>query len=135
MNGDPLIQIKIEYEKLGKLNAKIIYLNGRITLGNSMEVSNKLKNLFSDENYNIIIDLSNLQYLDSKGMAMLLTLEKTVKENGGTLLVTKANEFVQELFNLTNLNTYFTFVDNLDKGRSYFTSLGNSKGNSKKSND
>ena len=119
---DPLIQIKVEYEKLGKLNVKLIYLSGRITLSNSTEVSSKFQKIFDDENYNVIVDLANLQYLDSKGMAMLLTLEKTIKENNGHLIITKANSFVQELFNLTNLNSYFNFVEDLEKARTYFAS-------------
>lgn len=120
MNTNPLIQVKVEYEKLGAENVKVIYLSGRITMANTMEISNKIKKYFDDENYNVIIDLVNVQYLDSKGIAMLLTLEKNVKENKGVLLLTKAKSFVQELFNLTNLDSYFTFVEDLDVGRNYF---------------
>lgn len=117
-----MVQIKAEYEKLGAYNVKIIYLSGRITLANSTEISGKLKKLFDDENYNVIVDISNLQYLDSKGIAMLLSLEKTIKDNKGRLIITRANEFIQELFNLTNLNTYFNFVANIDEGRALFLS-------------
>jgi len=120
MNSNPLLQVKVEYENLGAENVKIIYLSGRITMANTTEISNKIKKYFNDESYNVIVDLGNIQYLDSKGMAMLLTLEKTVKENQGTLLLTKAKSFVQELFNLTNLDSYFTFVEDLDAGRAYF---------------
>lgn len=120
---DPLIQLKVEYEKLGLKNVKIIYINGRMTLANSMELSNKIKKYFDDENYNVLIDISHLQYLDSKGMAMLLTIEKSIKENNGVLLLTKPNSFIQGIFNLTNLETYFTFVKDLDEGREFFSNL------------
>ena len=120
MNNNPLIQIKVEYEMLDNISVKIIYLSGRITLANSVELSNKLKKYFDDENYNVIIDLSDVQYLDSKGMAIILTLEKTIKENNGILLLTKSNPFVQDLFHLTSLETYFTFIEDINAGRSYF---------------
>lgn len=123
MTSNPLIPFTVEYEKLGQKNVKIIYINGRITLANSYEITNKLKKYFDDENYNMIVDLSNLQYLDSKGMAMLITLEKTAKDNSGILILTRPNDFIQELFNLTNLNTYFTFVADLEEGRKYFSSV------------
>jgi anti-anti-sigma factor len=123
MSIEPLIQVRFEYEKYGKINVKIIYLTGKITLSNSMEVANKLKKNFTDANYYVVIDLSQLQYLDSKGMAMLLTLEKTIKENNGELVMTKPNKFVQELFNLTNLNSYFNFVKDIEDARSHFQSL------------
>jgi len=120
---DSLVQIKVEYEKLGQKNVKIIHINGRMTLANSMELANKLKKYFDDDNYNILMDFTNLQYLDSKGMAMLLTIERSVKDNHGILVLTRPNSFIQGIFQLTNLESYFTFVKDLDEGREYFSKL------------
>jgi anti-sigma B factor antagonist len=120
MTSDSLVQVKVEYEKLGEINVKIIYLSGRVTLTNSTEISNKLKKYFEDGNYNVIINLEKLEYMDSRGMAILLTLEKTIKENNGLLLLTKANTFVHELFILTSLDTYFTFANDIEAARNQF---------------
>ncbi|MDH4263425.1 MAG: STAS domain-containing protein [Spirochaetia bacterium] len=120
MSENPLVHVKIEFEKLGETNVKIIYLAGRITLANATEISKKIEKYFNDENYNVIVDLEKLEYLDSRGMAILLSLEKTVKENKGIFILTKANQFVHELFILTSLSTYFTFSNNLDDARSNF---------------
>lgn len=120
MGVGSLLQLRVEYESIGQKSIRVVYLNGKIISSNSLDLNNRLKKHFEDGNYDTIIHISELEYIDSKGMAMLLTLAKTVRENNGKLFLTKPSSFVAELLELTNLNTYFDFVEDVEAGRKNF---------------
>jgi len=120
MTPKGIFNVHAENEELGSEVIRIVSIEGTITASNSLEINNKLKKIFQEAHYDTIIDITRLDYIDSKGIAMLLTLNKTVKENGCTLLLTSSSEFIQSLFELTDLNNYFTSVENVEKGREYF---------------
>ena len=112
-----LKQVRIEQETAGDIVVKIVYLSGKITALNGLEINHRLRNLFDDGLYNVFIDISDVNYMDSKGMAMLLTIAKSVEQNNGVLVLVKPSLFVKELLELTNLNTYFSIVDSMEEAR------------------
>ncbi len=115
-----LLQLRVEYENIGNKNVRVVYLNGKIISSNSVDLNERLKKHFSDGTYDTIIHISELEYIDSKGMAMLLTLAKTIKQNNGQLFLTKPSPFVSELLELTNLQSFFDFVEDVETGRRHF---------------
>ena len=115
-----LLQLRVDFEEVGFQKVKVVRMNGKIISSNSLDLNERLKKHFQDGFYDTILDISELEYIDSKGMAMLLTLAKTIKQNGGTFLMTKPCQFVHELLELTNLDTYFDFVENIEAGLNVF---------------
>lgn len=115
-----LLQLRVDFEEVGFQKIKVVRMNGKIISSNSLDLNERLKKHFMDGFYDTILDISELEYIDSKGMAMLLTLAKTIKQNGGTFLMTKPSQFVHELLELTNLDTYFDFVENIEAGMQVF---------------
>ncbi|MES0490000.1 MAG: STAS domain-containing protein [Leptospirales bacterium] len=118
---DNLSFVRIEYENISNSVVKVVYLQGKITAMNGIEINNKLKNLFEDNNYNVIVDISEIDYMDSKGMAMLLTLAKTIDQNQGKLILSKPSAFVKELLDLTNLSSFFNIASDLASARNEFS--------------
>ena len=114
---DKLSFVRIEYENINNNVVKVVYLQGKITAMNGIEINNKLKNLFEDSNYHVIVDISEIDYMDSKGMAMLLTLAKTIDQNQGKLILASPSTFVKELLDLTNLSSFFNISTDLNSAR------------------
>lgn len=54
-----------------------------------------------------IVDLSSLEYLDSSGLGLLLSLSKEYGAQGGKLVLV-TNETVDNILSLTRLNGIFT---------------------------
>ena len=50
------------------------------------------------------IDLSELTYIDSTGLGVLITIHKRVKEKNGKILITGAQGMVEQLFKRTRLD-------------------------------
>ena len=118
---DNLSLVRIEYENINNIVVKVVYLRGKITAMNGLEINNRLKTLFEDDNFNVIVDISEIDYMDSKGMAMLLTLAKTIDQNLGKLILAEPSTFVKGLLDLTNLSSFFNISPNLDSARNEFS--------------
>jgi len=120
MEKSALNNFKIEIEQIESTPVKVVYLFGKITSQNSYAINHRIKNIFDDKCYDTILNISEVEYLDSKGVAMLLTLARVIEDNGGRLIVTKPSIFVKELLELTNLQSYFKIVEDLAEARKKF---------------
>ena len=56
----------------------------------------------------VIIDLAQLQFVDSRGVRILLDAHKTLQERGGTLTLSGPRPGVHRVLELTGLATRFT---------------------------
>lgn len=63
-----------------------------------------------------IIDLSGLDYLDSSGLGLLLSLSKEYGGQGGKLVLV-TNETVDNILSLTRLNGIFSTATDLDEAQ------------------
>lgn len=60
-----------------------------------------------------IVDLSDLEYLDSSGLGLLLSLSKEYGAQGGRLVLV-TNETVDNILSLTRLNGIFSTASTMD---------------------
>lgn len=60
-----------------------------------------------------IVDLSNLEYLDSSGLGLLLSLSKEFGAQGGRLVLV-TNETVDNILSLTRLNGIFSTASSME---------------------
>jgi len=63
-----------------------------------------------------IADLSSLDYLDSSGLGLLLSLSKEYRAHGGRLVLV-TNETVDNILDLTRLSGIFSTTDSVDQAR------------------
>ncbi|HEY3317496.1 MAG TPA: STAS domain-containing protein [Coriobacteriia bacterium] len=63
-----------------------------------------------------IVDLSHLDYLDSSGLGLLLSLSKEYGAQGGRLVLV-TNETVDNILSLTRLNGIFSTAPSLDEAK------------------
>lgn len=56
---------------------------------------------------NLVLDLQNVDYLDSCCLNMLIVLMKGIRENGGQIAIASAQRSIAVLFKLTRLDSLF----------------------------
>lgn len=61
-----------------------------------------------------IVDLSEVEYLDSSGLGLLLSLSKEYGQGGGKLVLV-TNETVDNILSLTRLNGIFATAPEIDE--------------------
>jgi len=90
----------------------IIDLNGRLVLGEGDDlVRDKVNSLVQQERKNILLNLSQLSYMDSAGLGALVSCYTTVTRRGGSLKLLGLTKRVSDLLAITKLLTVFDSYD------------------------
>jgi anti-sigma B factor antagonist len=63
----------------------------------------------------ILIDLKDVTFMDSSGLAALVTAFKTVRSSGGKLCVCSVNQQIKMLFELTSMDRVFEIFADQDE--------------------
>ena len=81
----------------------VLRLKGRFVTGSNAEVASARKQLQGAGIANAIVDLREVPYIDSTGLAFLVELYKILQERGGQLVLAGANARVLEVLALTRI--------------------------------
>lgn len=97
-------------------NRTVITLSGEIDL---YSVGNLKKDLMkvieeSDGEPSFILDMSQLKYMDSSGIALMANLQKKVKAKNGKFFMVGVNEDIMNVLRLSALDNFFRIYDSLD---------------------
>jgi anti-anti-sigma factor len=93
-----MINLKIElYEIQEKI---VLELFGRIDAMSISVLDKKIESLVADGHKKLILDFSNIDYLSSAGLRLLLSLTKKLKKDEGFLVVFGMNPDVMEIINI-----------------------------------
>ena len=103
--------MKIETRTVGEII--VLDCSGRITLGEgTMVVRNTVRELLKNNDKKIILNLADVNYIDSSGIGELVSTYTTVTSNSGQLKLLGLTKKIQELLAITKLLTVFqTFED------------------------
>jgi anti-sigma B factor antagonist len=99
----------------------ILDLSGKITLGeDGTLLKDKLHSLLHQGKKNVLLNLGQVQYVDSAGLGALVSAYTTVTRDGGSLKLLNITKKLQDLLSITKLLTVFETFDSEDEAiRSY----------------
>lgn len=86
-----------------KLN---VVIEGRLDTGTTPEAEKELKNSLDDIT-ELVIDFSQLDYISSAGLRLLLSLQKTMNARG-SMIIRNPNDVVKEIFEVTGFSDILT---------------------------
>jgi len=90
----------------------IVDCSGRITLGEgSVVLRDTVKDLLAKGQKKILLNLGDVNYIDSSGIGELVSAYTTVKNQGGELKLLKLTKKVHDLLQITKLYTVFDVKD------------------------
>jgi anti-sigma B factor antagonist len=102
--------MKIEMRTIG--DVRILDCSGKITLGEgTMAVRNTVLDILKDGGKKIIVNLADVNYIDSSGIGELVRTYITVSSGGGQLKLLSLTKKIQELLQITKLLTVFQVYD------------------------
>ena len=79
-----------------------------------------------DEGFpNFVVDLSNIEFMNSVGLNFLLALKSKTKDSGGKLAVANASKRIVDLLEMTKLLKMFRLVDSIEAGVQSFSQYEN----------
>jgi anti-sigma B factor antagonist len=99
----------------------VLDLSGKITLGeDGTLLKDKLQSLLHQGKKSILVNLGQVQYVDSAGLGALVSAYTTVTREGGSLKLVNVTKKLQDLLSITKLLTVFDTYDSEDEAvRSY----------------
>jgi anti-sigma B factor antagonist len=102
--------MKIESRTVGDVN--ILDCSGKITLGEgTMAVRNSVREVLKNGGRKIVLNLADVNYIDSSGIGELVSSYTTVTNQGGQLRLLNLTRKIQELLAITKLLTVFQVYD------------------------
>ena len=90
----------------------VLDLSGRITLGEgSVQLRDAIRDLIGKGQKHILLDLGEVNYIDSSGLGELVSAYTTARNQGAELKLLKLTKKVHDLLQLTKLYTVFDIYD------------------------
>ena len=90
----------------------VVDLSGRITLGEgSIILKDTVRDLLSKGNKKLLLNLGDVNYIDSSGIGELVAAFTTVRNQGGELKLLNLTKKVHDLLQITKLYTVFDVKD------------------------
>ena len=100
----------------------VVRMAGRLNAASSPEAKARLKGLAGEGAKHLILDLSELSFIDSSGLSALVAGYKAAVEAGGSLKLACLVPQVREVFALTHLDRVFETYPDADAALASFPS-------------
>jgi anti-sigma B factor antagonist len=84
-----------------------VAIHGRITIATSGEMRRMLSNALRAKPANVSVDLSDVSYIDTSGLATLLEALRTARKQGTRLILGGMQDQPRYLFEITHLDSLF----------------------------
>ena len=88
----------------------ILNLAGDLDVYSEEEFRDFIEDELKDKNLDLVIDIEDLDYLDSTGLGMLMKIYKMYDENGQKVKIINPKENILKLFKITDLTDIFEMV-------------------------
>jgi anti-sigma B factor antagonist len=82
---------------------------------NSPEVIGVVADSLEKKTKTCIVDISDLRYINSSGIGLLITILTKFRNKGGEVYLMKPSENVQKLLVITKLNAIFQIIQSVDE--------------------
>ncbi len=83
------------------------------------EFKQQMEKIIADGNNQVILDISELTFMDSSSLGATVAVLKAMGPQG-KLIVSGASGGVLDLFKLTRMDQVFTLVSDIEEAREYF---------------
>ena len=88
-------------------NHVVVNLSGSIYVEEAAQIRESLIGYIEKGHKTFVVDLGNVDYIDSSGLGTLVAIQKRALQNGGSVIIKNLKGLVKDLFELTRLTNVF----------------------------
>lgn len=92
----------------------VLTVRGEVDIYTAPRLRERLIELVSQGKYKIVVDLEQVEFLDSTGLGVLVGGLKRVRSHDGDLSLVCTQSRILKVFEITGLNKVFTISDSVD---------------------
>jgi anti-sigma B factor antagonist len=107
------VDLKVGHYK--KDGTEVIDVEGEIDVYTAPRLRELLIDLVSKDNYQLVVNLEKVDFLDSNGLGVLVGGLKQVRAFGGSLDIVCTRERVLKIFRITGLTKVFDIHDTVNE--------------------
>lgn len=108
-------------EKSSDGDVLIVKIFGRIDQPACRMLHQEFSNLVANEDHKMAVDLSEVTYLNSMALGILVSTMKSVRSRGGDLRLSGLTDMVMDVFRITRLSTVFEIYPTIEEAVAGFT--------------
>jgi anti-sigma B factor antagonist len=106
MEGRSPVKMQTATRQVGGVT--VLDISGRITLGEGNVILREIVRDLADKGARaIVLNLGEVQYIDSSGIGELVKAHTTMRNQGGQLKLTNLNKRIHDLLEMTRLSAVF----------------------------
>ena len=94
-----------------KGQAVVLVLAGEISMDCSATLRNRIRDLLGDNPPVLVVDMTEVEFMDSSGLGTLVEALRWSRKNGGQLKLVGLTENVRSVFEISRLETVFEIYD------------------------
>lgn len=92
-------------------NVAVLSLTGRLDLTSGAALKQEVKKLFERDITSIHLNLAKVDFINSSGLGVLVSIMKEVRVAKGRLTLSDLASYVQEIFDITQLSHIFEIFE------------------------
>jgi len=91
--------------------ATVVHVTGRVDASVASEMKKELQDLIDEGNTNLVLNLEDVNFIDSSGLGVFVSCLRRAATKGGDLRLAEVPEFARSIFELTRLTRVFNIKE------------------------
>jgi len=105
-----ITEMNIDYRK--NTDSIVVYINSPLDFWNSPSIQKNLSYIMDQyPDYNFVVNLNKVEYMNSAGLGMLIISSKKLESNNRSLKVSNLNREVKKVIEILNADRIIDFYD------------------------
>lgn len=101
----------LKINKTTQESVPVLELTGEVDVYTAPQVKSHLIDLVNENQFKIVVDLNNVDFMDSSGLGVLVGGLKRVKPHEGVIAIACQKEKILKIFRITGLDKVFPIYD------------------------
>lgn len=114
------LKISSKTEIINNNRVRILVMEGKINNQNSHIVSSDMEAEWEDDVFNAIVDMTGLEYINSMGLAAILSMIEKNSENRGKFFIGGMNHYIEKIIQLVEVSNKVEIFSSLSEALNYF---------------
>ncbi len=110
----------MDIEVVDKNNITLIRVNGNVNTDNSADFRDKLLTAIEGGVFQIVVDVEQMNYINSMGIGAMVDAYNRVKQSDGALALVNPSKELSQLLKILRLDKLFKYVSTFDEALEYF---------------
>lgn len=111
------MELGIELERQG--DTCVVSLSGEVDVYTSPALKERLIEAVDGQCSNILVDMSDVAFIDSSGLGVLVSGLRRVKERGGNMRLVCTKDSILKIFRITGLDKVFPIFSDMAEARQF----------------